>query len=324
MNILYFIGNGFDLNLGMKTRYSDFYDYYLAINSNSNSVNNLKSNISKTIENWSDLELELGKYTEKIETIEEFDEVFEDIVERLADYLQQVESTFDLSKIDKKKLFDFFTFPENSLLKADTDILHAFKDNWKSSQWNVNVITLNYTTSIEKLIEDKMKGVQIGTHHNVYPIVLQGIEHIHGYTDKRMIMGVNDISQIANTSFHGNQDILEAIVKKDCNQAQKHTIDNICKQHILSANLICIFGSSIGQTDNLWWDLIGNQLKDNCNLIIFDKREKISARMGHLVARRERALRKSFLERIKLTEEEKENISSKIFIAINSDMFNLI
>lgn len=30
MNILYLIGNGFDVSLGMKTRYADFYDAYCA------------------------------------------------------------------------------------------------------------------------------------------------------------------------------------------------------------------------------------------------------------------------------------------------------
>ena len=29
MNIAYLIGNGFDLNLGLKTKYMDFYKYYL-------------------------------------------------------------------------------------------------------------------------------------------------------------------------------------------------------------------------------------------------------------------------------------------------------
>ena len=29
MKVVYLIGNGFDLNLGLKTSYSDFYTYYL-------------------------------------------------------------------------------------------------------------------------------------------------------------------------------------------------------------------------------------------------------------------------------------------------------
>ena len=33
MNIVHIIGNGFDLNLDLKTSYKDFYDYYIKINS---------------------------------------------------------------------------------------------------------------------------------------------------------------------------------------------------------------------------------------------------------------------------------------------------
>ncbi len=29
MNTLFFIGNGFDINLGLPTRYRDFYRYYI-------------------------------------------------------------------------------------------------------------------------------------------------------------------------------------------------------------------------------------------------------------------------------------------------------
>ncbi|MBK7465948.1 MAG: hypothetical protein IPJ43_03540 [Saprospiraceae bacterium] len=38
MEILYIIGNGFDINLGMKTRYSDFYTYYKTTNSKSEAI----------------------------------------------------------------------------------------------------------------------------------------------------------------------------------------------------------------------------------------------------------------------------------------------
>ena len=31
MKVVYLIGNGFDLNLGLKTSYSDFYTYYTAV-----------------------------------------------------------------------------------------------------------------------------------------------------------------------------------------------------------------------------------------------------------------------------------------------------
>ena len=48
MQILYIIGNGFDLNLGLETSYNHFYNYYKAVESDNINVQKLKKNISKT------------------------------------------------------------------------------------------------------------------------------------------------------------------------------------------------------------------------------------------------------------------------------------
>ena len=323
MNILFIIGNGFDLNLGMKTSYIDFYDYYQAINSKSESVTKLKKEIKKNLKNWSDLELALGKYTENLNSLEEFDEVFEDISEKLADYLELQEKRFDFGLYDAQELYDFLSFPERQLLKADMDKITAFKNNWYNTQWNLNVITFNYTRSIEKLLGENHKNVKIGTHNNNAAIFIQEIEHIHGYATDRMVMGVNDISQVTNKDFHNNQDILESLVKDTCNQAHKHTIENLCKERVLSANLICIFGSSIGDTDKIWWELIGSQLIGDRKLIIFNLGENISPRIGHKKARIEREIRDGFLKKTQLNEEEKKIARNNIFIGINTNQFKL-
>lgn len=324
MNILFIIGNGFDLNLGMKTRYSDFYKYYASRKSTSNLIQNLKNEIDGDIENWSDLELALGRYTKNLSSSAEFDEVYEDIQDNLADYLEDVESNFDFNHIDGKKLYNYFVFPENSLPPSDNNKLKTFKNKWKNYQWNINLITFNYTQTLERLMGYSGNPIQINgfVKHINHPVFLQRIEHVHGYVNKRMVMGVNDISQISNTDFHNNQDVLETLVKNDCNQAQKHTIDNWCKSQISHANLICIFGSSIGDTDNLWWKLIGEQLKRDCKLIIFERGELIPPRRPQKGKIAERRKKKYFLEKTKLNEKEIEIASNNIFIGINTDMFD--
>ena len=61
MNIVYLIGNGFDINIGLKTRYKDFYDYYLALDSSGDNehVKKLKEHLKETLSTddkyWSDL-----------------------------------------------------------------------------------------------------------------------------------------------------------------------------------------------------------------------------------------------------------------------------
>ena len=54
MNIVHIIGNGFDLNLDLKTSYKDFYDYYIKINSKNEIIELLKREIKSNSENWSD------------------------------------------------------------------------------------------------------------------------------------------------------------------------------------------------------------------------------------------------------------------------------
>lgn len=45
MNILFLIGNGFDINLGMQTRYTDFYKYYATVPTSKDSILKLKKEI---------------------------------------------------------------------------------------------------------------------------------------------------------------------------------------------------------------------------------------------------------------------------------------
>ena len=63
MNITFLIGNGFDLNLNLNTRYSDFYKYYMEHNPN----DLLSKSIEKDYEMWSDLEIGLGKFLQSID-----------------------------------------------------------------------------------------------------------------------------------------------------------------------------------------------------------------------------------------------------------------
>ena len=317
MKILHIIGNGFDLNLGLKTSYKDFYDYYKSIDSPKNSINNLKKNISNNYKNWSDLELAPGQYTEEIKTINEFDEVFEDIGERLAEYLRKEEAKFDTSKVDKEIFYANLVKPETFLSVTENNKIRAYKNKFNTQNWVVDIVTFNYTSIIDRIIENK-NNFKIGNHPgSATSVTLRSVEHIHGYTDNRMVLGVNDVSQLKNKEFHNNIDVLEAIVKEKCNAAYGHNIDNQFKAKINQAELISIFGASIGDTDNIWWEQIGSRLKAaQIPILIFTKGEEvISPRIGYKNNRTKRKMMDYFLKKTKLTKEEIDKISPNIFIA---------
>lgn len=111
MNILFMIGNGFDLNLGLKTSYSDFYEYYKSLPSENIFIENLKNEISnEEICDWSDLELALGKYSSKVESEEEYKIVIKDISEKLGEYLLEENSNSRFSDNKEKIVANFFHF----------------------------------------------------------------------------------------------------------------------------------------------------------------------------------------------------------------------
>ncbi|WP_215222824.1 AbiH family protein [Echinicola shivajiensis] len=321
MKIVYLLGNGFDLSLGMKTGYKDFYEYYQSTNSKSEVVKKLKDEISGDLENWSDLELAFGKYTEKINSQDEYDELIEDLLGNLGEYLCYQEEKLDVSILDREKFCNYLAYPEESLLQADKNKLKAFRNNYKNSR--VSIVTFNYTRVVEKIIGEKYSNIQITTHQNGGRSTLSGVEHIHGYTDRRMILGVNDISQIQNKSFHNNTDVLESLVKRNCNKVLRHTRDSFVENQINSANLICIYGSSIGDTDKVWWELIGERLRSNVKLIIFVKDKPINPLFEYKSIRIERKIVENFLTKTNLEEKEKEKVKDNIFIGLNTQMFNI-
>ena len=119
MNIVHIIGNGFDLNLDLKTSYKDFYDYYIKINSKNEIIELLKREIKSNSENWSDLELALGKFTSKIKTVDEFEVIRRDIILNLSNYLKVIEDSFDFKKVIIGELLMFLGAPNRKLRNGD-------------------------------------------------------------------------------------------------------------------------------------------------------------------------------------------------------------
>ena len=91
MNITFLIGNGFDLNLGLATAYSDFVKYYKETDAEKNVLIKFRQDISDNEAHWSAAEIEMGRYTGTFKTGqgEAFSECHTDFCKHLAAYLKQ-------------------------------------------------------------------------------------------------------------------------------------------------------------------------------------------------------------------------------------------
>lgn len=318
MNILYIIGNGFDLNLNLKTSYLDFYDYYLKTNSDCSHVENLKNLIKKDLPNWSDLEIALGRYTSEVSNSSEFEQILINIGDSLADYLQAIEDSLIPDSSAKRKMYEYLSFPENSLPQASREDVYNFKTNRIGEIWNIDIVTFNYTEFFEKFIDDNIIGQNIGGSHTN---ILRSINHIHGYLNDRMILGVNDESQVSNKEFLKDQDFRVSFIKDEYNTLIKHKINDLFNQKIAEADIICLFGSSLGETDNVWWYKIAEQLKRDVKVIIYQKSNLVSSRWQYKIGVVEREMKRVLIDKVI---EDKNIAESKILVGVNRDMFKFI
>lgn len=327
MKVVYLIGNGFDLNLGLKTSYSDFYTYYLNNNiSNDVQISQLKLHLKHDKNNegkykyWSDLETAMGEYTKEFSRRDDMEKVYNDLNDNLRDYIISIEQSGIQDDIDQNKLKTDLAHPERYLREIFKEEFRSFVRKWESHTYETYIISFNYTNTIEVILN--MKGtIDIGyTIYNrinqLYPII-----HIHGLSNAPLI-GVNDVSQIGNDLFRDDVDAQEFLLKPKINEAVGHLNDKKSLNHISQANLIYLFGVSLGETDKLWWEAVGERLKHDCRIIYFVYNPDERPRPNELTRIRKK-YKEFLLSKTQLTPEERKMAFDKIFIVLNSDMFNL-
>lgn len=321
MNIVYLIGNGFDRNLGLKTSYKDFYNYYINQESENDDIKRIKDSMAEQESDlWSDLEIALGKITDKFDNSTSYIDVLRDISDNLRAYVKKESDQLHIESSAKDKLQSYLCSPFGSLTPETNRLAEEHFNSQSREIWNVDIITFNYTDVIEKILGDFVNK-KIGIHHNSYEVKLRSIRHIHGTCDSSIIVGVNDTTQISNEIFKSDIDLLDWLVKPNTQECRSDGVERICKALINNANLICIFGMSFGDTDKLWWQCIKNRISANpaVRVVIYEYANRISFQ-NNRVADRGRYRRGA---KRKLLSTMYESLESRVFCDINTDMFNL-
>lgn len=327
MNVTYIIGNGFDLNLGLKTSYKDFYKYYTKRPSSTLEIEALKDSIKddQTLENWADLEMSLGEYTERVSTKEEMRRIIMDIVNELAAYLKREEKQILISEEKDDEIAKEFGGIENGLAKRTKRKLLEHYRNYNSSHL-IDIITLNYTSTIEQLLSigdnDTFKEIHVGTLFDKSAF-LRSIHHLH-HTLKDgdcPLVGVNDKSQIKNEKFREDPMMMDFLIKPIKNETNGTDVDEDCKQIIESSDLFILFGVSIGATDKDWWKLIASRLcnEKNSRLVIFAYDPSLDIMD---LGEKKRVVINDFLSHSDLPKDVKDYITDQIYVECNSSLFN--
>ena len=329
MNIVFLIGNGFDLNLDLETRYRNFYDYYIPLPSKNPTIEKFKKELSENLDKWADLELELGKYANNfgIENENDFVELLYDIQDSLADYLDMQDADFSVTEDDKKKAINDLSEFEKYLTPREREEYLVYKNPHKTSNFDIKVITFNYTKTFEKIYGWNSRALDLGSRrigNSSYGTLMSLFEHIHGTTTSNMILGVNDISQIENEALRNSIMIQRALIKTEMNVNAGTMRDDRCSRAIDAADVICIYGMSLGDTDRFWWNKVGMRVaKSNARLFVFGKTEDLPRRREYMASNKKDELKNLFVSHLDFDEPSKEKIKKQTFVCLNSNMFKV-
>ena len=340
MTILFFIGNGFDLSSGLKTRFRDVLPHYIAETTRKPIIKSFKESIVDGFDDWASFEEKMGIYTDEISkkdmpmlTFSDYMTCMLDFKRFLKKYLKAEESkvnyenTQHITKNFKKSLFDF-----TECLNCDPQIIfnEIDKDIVKFSYINFNY-TLVFDNCLNIFKESNIfpveKRVKSGffnfTRHNDLGKVI----HIHGTLDSDMILGVNELSQIKNIDFHG-LDKVNTYIKPNANNALENRRNIDVMKLLNDAEIYCIFGMSLGKTDRKWWIEIGNQLvkTQGKQLIIYAFDETHDASFLENTLALKDYFENMFLRHLqfsKLNKDDIVKIKKNIHVVLNKDIFKM-
>ena len=326
MNLLFVIGNGFDLQLGLPTSYQDFYRYYTSTLSQSEAVARLKKVISKDSQNWSDLELALGKLTSKFSDADLFCEVYDDIQTELQRYLLKLDELMQAGALSVNSSFDILSdcikSPENYFSKEVREsIVSGYNEIFtydQHSQINIHILTFNYTHTIEYLLRNPNLPSHIAGSNSI----ISYLRHIHRdlSPSSSVWLGVDNAEQIQNESFQSNEEIRLRLIKPEIlTEISPVVVDDI-DNRISYADAICLFGVSLGDTDQTWVEKIGNKIASGTLTMLFAK-DNATFKTDNSKLVYQRRYKKAFIEKLKTLGLSVDENRLKLYVEINSSIF---
>lgn len=329
MNVTFLIGNGFDLNLGLNTRYEDFYDYYKKNTKNQDGLifESLHTDYSK----WSDMELGLSNLLSKVpkNKLSVFFDEKEELEKLLIEYLTGEEARIsytnenELAEMFRNMVRDFYNYLNQNEKNHYTKIVAETRN-----KINYCFVTFNYTTTLDKMVKITNERIHSFSVHvavnTQYTDTLQPPIHIHGSLVEDLVLGVDNVEQIVNEEYKDNEEVINYIIKPTVNQLLGENKQEIAQDLINHSCYVCLFGLSIGETDKTWWSFLANWLSQDKNrrLVIFSVDENTQM-SGQTKIRFANTIKALFLKRAEWNEPENANIKDQILVLKNTKLFDL-
>ena len=318
--VTFIIGNGFDLNLGLKTKYLDMYEGYIKEPSIIGYIGEFKKTLQNQIpyEKWGDFELGMAKYAKNFSSEKQLIECVRDFKRYLVNYLKGEENKLEetLSNITNTmpinmELDNSFKHFYSGLIPNDARVIESIMNN---KMIDVNIITFNYTDCMERLLDYGSRPFVLTTHSPI---------HIHGKLNEDVVLGADNLAQLNEIPYTLTKKGKRAFLKPQFNEQYDTKRLNDTINTLYSSDIICTYGFAMGETDKMWVDIIIDWLVDSSShhLVHFQHDETEYHRYNSDEIMEVEEDKKIAL--LKRFGKENEDLLAQIHIPIGYNIFNL-
>ena len=221
MQLTCIVGNGLDIGLGMKTRFTDFIDlHYLKLERDPNSVlgrfqallraDKERAERERVWREWADAEREFGQLDVPMldpqRPFEDFEMCLTDFKKEFNVFLKKQN---DAIRIPPERELELYTKFCLSVLNLGTLLRRKYNRRFYEvlsvhQPVGINIITFNYTDVLDRLLKSRSKfsensmlvgDLANGQKRNFW---IRRIHHVHGALSSDMVFGVDDLDQIKN------------------------------------------------------------------------------------------------------------------------------
>lgn len=136
-------------------------------------------------------------------------------------------------------------------------------------------------------------------------------------------MGVNDLSQIKNEKLAKDSSTQAMLIKPETTINRGDLLDERCEKIMKDADMYCIFGLSLGDTDKKWWDILAARMNSSNAHILYYAFTQRSIIHNQDLWDIEREYRNMLTDKFANKTQNRDSYMSRIYVLVNSEMFKL-
>lgn len=276
-NVVFMVGNGFDLGCGLKSSYQDFYKVYCQEDkTDSENITKFKKELKENHKKWADFEKEMASYSKSFSSESDYYECIRDFRKKLKLYLQN----------EEEKILNFANNDNELRQKIHDETNNSIRNFYKNISPNItniveskkieriDFISFNYTCLLDNFVSTFYPHAPYTSNIWLYEFQYNhpNVTHIHGsLKNNDIVLGIDREEQL-EAIFELTDKGRRTFIKPFYNQIYDKQRIDYAEHLIFSAEIVCIFGLELGISDLCWRENLISWLQSSSNnhLFIYD------------------------------------------------------